>query len=61
MLSENKVIALYCMVDDMLKAIRHYENARVRVSDSEVITTDFVSGLYFGDHSDNAGSFMTLN
>ena len=47
MLSEDKVIALYCIVDDMLKAMRHTEDIRVKVKDSEVIATAFVSALPF--------------
>ena len=54
MLCESKIIALYCIVDDILKGMQHYEDARVKVSDSEVITTAFVSVLYFGGHLDNA-------
>jgi hypothetical protein len=60
MLSEDKIIALYCIVDDMLKEMRHYEDATVRVSDSEVITTAFVSVLYFGGHLENGCHFMKL-
>src|SRR3954468_11068125 len=60
MLSEDKVIALYCIVDDMLKEMHHYEDKRVRVSDSEVITTAFVAVLYFGGHLDNARHFMHM-
>jgi len=60
MLSEDKIIALYCIVDDILKAMRHREDCRVRVSDSEVITTAFVAVLYFGGHLDNARHFMQL-
>jgi hypothetical protein len=60
MLSENKIIALYCIVDDMLKEMRHYEEQSVRVSDSEVITTAFVSVLYFGGHLDHARHFMKM-
>ena len=33
-------------MDDVLKAMRHYEAAKMQVSDSEVITTAFVSVLY---------------
>jgi hypothetical protein len=58
MLSDRKIIALYCIVDDILKALGHIEDSRVRVSDSEIITTAFVSALYFGGHQDNARHFM---
>src|ERR1700679_3408369 len=60
MLSENKVIALYCIVDDLLKAMRHNEDVRAKVSDSEVITTAFVSVLYFHGHMDNGRMFMKM-
>jgi hypothetical protein len=60
MLSDTKIIALYSIVDDMLKGLHHREDLKVRVSDAEVITTAFVSALYFGGHLDNARSFMRL-
>ena len=33
MLSDSKIIALYCIVDDILKSLNHKEDIRVRVSD----------------------------
>jgi hypothetical protein len=60
MLSDYKITALYCIVDDILKTMRHLEDSRTRVSDSEVITTAFVSVLYFGGHLDNARNFMKM-
>lgn len=60
MLSDSKIIALYCIVDDILKALRHTEDCRVRINDAEIITTAFVSALYFGGHQDNARHFMKL-
>ncbi|WP_300601578.1 hypothetical protein [Niabella sp.] len=60
MLSDSKIIALYCIVDDILKSLQHSEDLRVRVSDAEIITTAFVSALYFGGHQDNARHFMKL-
>ena len=59
MLSEDKIIALYCIVDDILKAMHHQEDKRVRVSDSEVITTAFVAVLYFGGHLEMPGTSCT--
>ena len=60
MLSEAKIIALYCIVDVLLNEMQHYEDSSVRVSHSEVITTAFVSVLYFGRHLDNACHFMKM-
>ena len=47
MLSEAKIISIFCIVDDMLKACGHKEDIRIRVSDSEIITTAIISALYF--------------
>lgn len=58
MLSDTKIIALFCIVDDMLQGLHHQEDQRVRVHDSEIITTAFVSVLYFGGHLDNGCHFM---
>ena len=60
MLCEDKIIALYCITDDLLKGIGHKEDSRRKVSDSEVITTALVSALYFGGHQDNARQFMKM-
>ncbi|GAB3413470.1 IS982 family transposase [Niabella aquatica] len=60
MLTEDKIIALYCIIDDILKGIGHLEDSRRRVSDSEVITTALVSALYFGGHQDNGRNFMKM-
>ena len=58
MLSENKIIGIFCLVDDLLKGIRHKEDSRRRISDSEVITTALVSALYFGGHIEDHGRHM---
>jgi len=58
MLTDDKVTAIFCFVDDFLKAIGHREDGRRRVWDSEVITTALVSALYFGGHHGNAIGFM---
>lgn len=60
MLTEGKIISIFCIVDDILKAIGHQEDMRRKVSDSEVITTALVSALYFGGHIDNGRGFMKM-
>jgi hypothetical protein len=61
MLKEDKIIAIFCMVDDMLKACGHREDVRARVSDSEVVTTAIISALYFGGHQHNAIGFVRMS
>ena len=60
MLSEDKIIAIYCFVDDLLKGTGRQENAGRKVSDSEIITSAIVSALYFGGHLDNGRHFMKM-
>lgn len=60
MLSGDKVIGIFCFVDDSLKETGHQEDSRRKVSDSEVITTAIVSALYFGGHHDNGRHMMKM-
>ncbi len=60
MLREDKIIAIFCIVDDILKEVEHLEDKRRKISDSEIITTAIVSALYFGGHIDNARGFMKM-
>lgn len=60
MLNVDKIIRIFCIVDDLLKRIGHKEDIRCFVSDSEVTTTAIVSALYFGGHQDNARDFMQM-
>jgi Transposase DDE domain len=60
MLTEDKIIRIYCIIDDILKSIGHAEDSRRKVSDSEIITTALASALYFGGHLDNGRGFMKM-
>jgi Transposase DDE domain len=60
MLCSDKIIGIYCLVDDLLKGIGHQEDSRRKISDAEVITTAIVSALYFGGHIDNARHMMQM-
>ena len=44
---DNQIIAVYCLCDDMLRALRHRENPQCHMSDAEVMTTAIVAVLYF--------------
>ena len=39
---QDKVIGIYCLVDDILKGIRHTEHKERQVSDSDIISTALV-------------------
>lgn len=44
---QDKVIAIYCLIDDLLKEMNHNEHNNRIFTDSQVITTALVSALYF--------------
>jgi len=58
MLLRDKVIAIYCLIDDMLKSVKHPEDVRRRVSDSEVIATAVISAMYFSGRHQHALGFI---
>lgn len=58
MLSKDKIISIFCLIDDLLKGIEHPEDVRRQVSDSEIILTAIVSSTsFYGNHS-SAIKFM---
>jgi hypothetical protein len=44
----HSTLAIYCFIDDFLKASRHQEDVRIQVSDAEVITIAITAMLHFG-------------
>ena len=44
----DRTLAIYCFIDDFLKASGHREDIRVEVTDAEVITIALTAMLYFG-------------
>ncbi|MDT5271194.1 MAG: hypothetical protein QOH49_3380 [Acidobacteriota bacterium] len=54
----DRTLAIYCFVDDLLKAMQRLEDSRSEFSDAEVITTAIVSMLFFGGNFERARSFL---
>lgn len=55
---EDKTIAIYSIIEDILKAIGHYEDKRRDMSDAEVITTAIVSTMFFSGNYEKGRQFM---
>lgn len=36
---DDQLIAIYCLCDEVLKTLHHYEDSQRQMSDAEVITT----------------------
>jgi len=54
----DRTTAIYCFVDDLLKAVHHTEDARCEVSDSEVVTTAIVAMLWFDGNFESSRTFL---
>lgn len=48
------IIALFCLCDDLLKALGHHTDPQCRMSDAEVMLVALVAVRYFGGHLRNA-------
>src|SRR5690348_646072 len=51
---DDSVLAIYCLCDDLLKALLHQEDPQRQMSDAEVMTTALVAALYFGGNFERA-------
>jgi len=54
----DRTIAIYCFVDDLLKAMQHREDQRCQVSDAEVVTIALYAMLWFGGNFERSRSFL---
>ena len=45
---DTEIIITYCICDDYLQTIKHWEDPQCRMSDAEVMTTALTAVLYFG-------------
>lgn len=44
----NRTLAIYCFIDDFLKARHHREDSRIEVTDAEIMTIALTAMLSFG-------------
>ena len=58
MLTHDKIISIFCLIDDLFIGINHPEDIRRSVSDSEIAVTAIVSAIYFGGNQHHAIHFM---
>jgi hypothetical protein len=54
----DRTLAIYCFVDDLLKAMQHREDQRCQVSDAEVVTTAVCAMLWFGGNFEHSRLFL---
>jgi len=54
----DRTLAIYCFIDDLLKAMQHSEDSRTEFSDSEVVTTAIVAMLFYGGNFERSRLFL---
>jgi len=48
---DEKIIATFCLCDDLLKAMHHQEDPQCQMNDAEIMTTALIASLCFrGNH-----------
>ncbi len=55
---DTQIVAVFCLADDMLKALHHPEDPQSRIRDAEVMTTAIVAALFFGGSIEKARNHM---
>jgi Transposase DDE domain len=54
----DNAVAIYCFLDDYMKAINHREDKQCQMNDAEVLLTAIMAGLYFGGHHERCLQYM---
>ena len=55
---DTQIVVVYCLCDDILKGLQHYEDPQRKMSDAEVMTTVIVAALYFAGNQEKARVFL---
>jgi len=56
---EEKILTIYCLCDDLLKALHHYEDPQQKISDAEIMTTALTATLFFGGNFEHARAMLS--
>jgi len=54
----DKTIAIYCFIDDFMKAIRRQTDVHCKLNDAEIATTALIAALYFNGNQAKACGYM---
>ena len=58
---DTQIVVVYCLCDDILKGLHHYEDPQRKMSDAEIMTTAIVAALYFSGNQEQARVFMQVH
>jgi hypothetical protein len=55
---DDKIIATFCLCDDLLKAMHHQEDRQCQMNNAEIMTTAFVAALFFRGNHESARAML---
>ncbi len=55
---EDRIVAVYCLTDDILKALNHYEDPRCRMTDAEIMTAAVCAVMFFGGNFEKSRALL---
>jgi Transposase DDE domain len=55
---DDKIIATFCLCDDLLKAMHHQEDRQGQMNDAEIMTTALIASLCFRGNHESARSML---
>lgn len=56
---DSQIVAVFCLSDDLLKALYHHEDRQCQMSDAEVMTTAITAMLFFGGNFELSRRFLS--
>jgi len=55
---DDKIIATFCLCDDLLKAMHHQEDRQCQMNDAEIMTTACIASLFFRGNHESARAML---
>jgi hypothetical protein len=55
---DDTITTIYCLCDDFLKAMRHFDDPQVRLTTAEVMSVPLVASTFFGANIDQTCRFL---
>ena len=55
---DDKIIAIFCLCDDLLTAMHHHEDHQCQMNDAEIMTTAFIAALFFRGNHESARAML---
>jgi DDE family transposase len=55
---DDKIIAIFCLCDDLLKAMHHQEDRQCQMNDAEIMTTAFTAALFCRGNHESARALL---